>query len=310
MAENLKLYVIKTGNGVYISDNIQNSNPTYYGSKISSFLFNGVVAEKTYRNDWFKLSNIPTKIERKIPASKINIRYELKAGYPESPLTPKVLTETPFDEDSDYYEVCGLYVQKYELKEEGLESIDFELVVLAEEENFSIIKQDFTPQYSIIDQIMINPVLLPTKPCTISSIQLYPIVRNYIKTYLDGRYAKITSDYDFCFTVQKVIALSKPTQYTVTKESGKGRWKKKWNEIRYNSDKKITIFEMAPKPYNSYPVIEPINGDNYEDLQNKIGEFCKSLIEVINKPLKECSCCEGLGVIIEEDKQIENEQNK
>lgn len=301
MAEDLKLQIIKTGNGIYISDNIQGTSSTYYGSKIPSLIFDGNIAEKTYRNDWFKLDKVPTKIERKIPAQKINMRWELKAGYPESALTPKVLKETPYDDESDYYEVSGLYEPKYELTEEGRESIDFQCIILAEEENFKIVRQDFVPVYSLLDQIAVNPVLLPIKPCSISSAQLYPMVRSYIKTHLNGKYAKITSDYDFCFTVQKIIPFSKPVPYKATGETGKGRWKKKWEEIRYNTDKKIIIFEMAPKPYNSYPVINPIHGENYEDLQNKIEEYCKELIEEINTPLKECTHCNGSGVILNEE---------
>jgi len=52
-------------------------------------------------------------------------------------------------------------------------------------------------------------------------------------------------------------------------------------------------------PYNDYPAIEPFEGTSHEDLINKIDTFLTALMKKINAPVKECSCCNGYGVIVE-----------
>ena len=291
----LKIMVIKTKNKVYVSDNLDGSS-YYYSNNIKGCLFDGEPLKDTYRKDWYEVSKVPTKIERKIPASKTNMRYELREGFQETELTPKVINESYIDEDSSYYEVKGLYEQKYELVEEGLEEVPFELNVVAEtDEDFEIVKEDYQLKFSLLDRIQVHPVLLPTKPCALSKEDTYRIIRSYIKENIDPKHAAITSDYDFCLTVVKKIPHD-PEEYTVNINASYPRRKAKY-EKRYKRSRSVEVYNAAPKPYQSYKVVTPFMGNNYEDLQNNIKAFLNDLIAEINEPLVECECCKGMGVI-------------
>ena len=56
---------------------------------------------------------------------------------------------------------------------------------------------------------------------------------------------------------------------------------------------------MAPKPYQSYTVIEPIEGEKYQDLEKNIDDYLTKLITYINEPLVDCPHCKGRGVIMD-----------
>ncbi|MBT2759935.1 hypothetical protein [Paenibacillus sp. ISL-20] len=290
--EPLKLIAIKTKSRVYVSDNIKNDS--YHHTKLKSLYFDNELPTDTYRKDWFEIKEVPNSIQRKLPTERINERYELKEAHYNTGL-PKVLHRSDFDEDTGQYEsVYGLYELKYELTDPGLDDVEFELIVIAELENFEIVRNDYTLQHSLLDQISTHPILLSTKPCKLSRADSYRIVRNYVKTHIDTRWAKITSDYDFCFTVSKEIS-HEPEEFRVDI----GKRKPKY-ETRYRRSRTTKVFEVAPSSYNSYPVIEPFEGKNEEDLKQNIQKYLDELMEVINKPLVECEHCKGYGVILNE----------
>lgn len=290
----LKLVVIKSKTNIYISDNV--NNESYFTSRIEDLIFDGEQLEKTYAKSWYKINGIPTKIEKKRPNQRINTRYELKEGYPESELTPKVVEASSFYDEYDA--VSGLYTYKYDELEGGLEEIEFEVNVIEELDfGFEITEKRFTPKYDFLSVLSTHPVLLPLKPCKLTHQQSYNIIREHIKNNIDSKYARITSDYDFCFTVKKVITLYQPKQYTVDINAGHKRRKPKY-ETRFQQSREVEIFEVAPKTYNSYTIVTPFEGDNYDDLVKNIEEYLSELMEKINAPLKECECCKGLGVIV------------
>jgi len=130
----LKLVIIQSTSGIYISDNVLGDN--YFTSKLQGYKIDGLDAEKTYVKDWFKVSSIPIKIERNLPEKRINVRYELKEGYPESELTPKVINVSYIDEDDQYYRVVSLYDVKYDLEPSRYEDVEFEIIVLDADANF------------------------------------------------------------------------------------------------------------------------------------------------------------------------------
>lgn len=297
----LKLVAIKTKNNVLISDNINGNG--YFYTKLANYLYDGEKPVKTYHKDWFEFNTIPTKIEKQLPARKINERYELKEGFQETELTPKVINKSYIDEDSDFYEVKGLYDYKYETEDSGFEDVPFEITVAEEfDGEFNITRMDYEPKYSLLDRITTHPVLLPTKACYLTKEESYKIIRNHVKTNIDPKYAKITSDYDFCFTVEKVIELHKPYAYEVNVNANYSRRKPKY-EKRYNTVRSVKVYEAAPKTYNSYPIVEPFSGKDYDDLKNNIDAFLNNLMEMINEPVVECEHCKGRGVILN-DNQI------
>ncbi|WGT37754.1 hypothetical protein MHB40_14505 [Lysinibacillus sp. FSL K6-0057] len=293
----LKLIMIKSNSNSYISDNINNEG--YFYTKISDLLFDGNKLENTYDKNWFKINSIPTKIEKVKPKTKINQRYELKEGYPESELTPKVVNCSDFDDNFD--EVRGLYTYKYDEVEEGLEIVEFEINVIEEVDGeFEMKQPQFTLKYNLLDQIQTHPKLLPLKPCKLTHEQSYKIIRDFVKNNINSKYAAITSDYDFCFTVKKKIELYEPRQYQVDINSMYKRRKPKY-ETRYQRSREVTVFEVAPSSYQSYTVVTPFEGASYEDLLVNIDTYLNELITKINEPLTECECCKGTGVILDDN---------
>ncbi|WP_249074010.1 hypothetical protein [Lysinibacillus sp. BPa_S21] len=287
--------MITSNSNNYISDNVNNEG--YFYTKLSNLLFDGKNLENTYDNNWFKIDSIPTKIEKVKPKTKINQRYELKEGYPESELTPKVVNCSDFDDNYD--EVRGLYTFKYDEVEEGFEDVEFEVNVIEEVDGEFEMKQlQYTPKYNFLDKIQTHPKLLPLKPCKLSNEQSYKIIRDFVKNNINSKYAAITSDYYFCFTVKKKIELYEPRQYQVDINSGYKRRKPKY-ETRYQRSREVTVFEVAPKPYQSYTIVTPFEGASYEDLLVNIDTYLNDLITKINEPLIECECCKGTGVIID-----------
>lgn len=109
--EILKIIAIKTKTHVYISDNIDGSS--YFTSQIKHYIFDGYVAKPTYKNDWYELSDIPTKVEKLVPRQIIKSWYELKEVHYNTGL-PKILYSKDFNEDGEYESVYGLYQIKNE----------------------------------------------------------------------------------------------------------------------------------------------------------------------------------------------------
>ncbi|MGG1659584.1 hypothetical protein [Brevibacillus sp. NRS-1366] len=293
----LRLIAIKTKAKVFISDNIKNDS--YYHSSIKNYLFDGEIPKETYRKSWYEVKTVPTKAERKVAPERINERYELKAGYPESELTPKVIYERYIDEDSQYAEVIGLYEKKFELSEETYEELQFEINVIEELDQFEITQQQYDLRFNFLDTLNYHPVLLPTRPCKLTKEESYKIIRDYIKHNIDSRYAYVSSDYDFCFTVKKRIELYKQESYQV--DVNQNTRKKPKYETRYRKTRDVTIFEVAPKAYQSYPIVQEFKGENEKDLQNNIDNYLSELINEINRPYTECVHCKGYGVILKED---------
>jgi len=147
---------------------------------------------------------------------------------------------------------------------------------------------------------MFPSILLPETPCIMSSEQMYKIVRQHIKQHINYDYAKITSDYDFCFTVKKKINLAEPftQQWEVTKNNGKSYRPPRYDR-RYVSVREVEIFEMtyAPKYYQGYTAIPSIEANNEDELKLKIDNICNEIIKVINEPFVDCPHCKGMGVI-------------
>ena len=127
------------------------------------------------------------------------------------------------------------------------------------------------------------------------------IVKYDFKENIDSKYATITSDYDFCFTVKKKIELFTPEKYELDVSPIKAR--KPRYETRYRKTREHEIFEMtySPENYKGYTPIKEFEGKDLKDLKHNIEVFCKNLIEKINTPLKDCPHCKGYGVILDSE---------
>ena len=145
-------------------------------------------------------------------------------------------------------------------------------------------------------------------PCKLTSEQMFTIVRNHVKSHIDTKYAKITSDYDLHFEVVKNIALADPLQEMVDANNSllNKKRKPKWVS-RTIASKKTTILNIKRSPNDcnygdNCHVIPSIRGKNYADLIQKVDKYLDKLMSTINKNYCECPNCKGWGIV-----EVENE---
>ena len=294
----LKILAIKTKDVVYITDANENS---YNKSIFTYYKIDGKKPKEGYLKDWYEISKIPTKITKKVSGTDINKRYELKEGYPESELTPKLL-EYPFPDE--YEAIYGLYTYKSDKTEDTEQEIDFEISIIDETDDFKLIKEDYSVAHTFMDKLKYNPVQLPYRPCSISGEQAYNIIRKYVKEHIDGRYARVSSDYDFHFEVEKYITLNEPLEYQVNINQCYPRRKAKY-ETRYQKCRSVKVLNIKSKNSDrSYgddcTIPQPFVGETYEKLIENMNKYLEDLINYINKPLEDCPHCKGMGVIFKE----------
>lgn len=319
----LQLVGIKSNQGYYITDNLENKS--YHNSSIGNSIINGELPVKSFKSGWFIVKSEPKLIQRTVNQPNINHRFELKNKELSDKFKEVYLKDEVYlgwDDDRDYIiytdefkDISSLYESKSDPQEPLLEDVEFEYQTITEIDidlgfKFSYATSGYWPndkgqpvtqnsiKYNIIDEIITPPILLETKPSKLSKKESYEIVRQYIRDNINPVVAEITSNYDFCFTVKKKIKLAKDYVYQIdVNDTIFGNKKKKpkyeTRTRRYNS---IQIFEIAPAPYQSYSVIEPFEGDNAEDLKNNIDAYLTHIIGVINEPLIYCECCDGTGV--------------
>lgn len=292
----VKFDVIEMPDKCYIKLN----DSGYNSRKADIYIINGETPKKTFKPEWFEISKPIETVEKLGTPQRINYRYELKSGYPVSDLTPAIINESYLPDA--YEDVSGLYVQKYDTIDAELESYEFEVNVIAYK------KKDFTfPQqpklnvsYGLLEEIETHPDLLFERPCSLGGKQLYEIVKTHLQSNVDSKYAKMENGYSWRVRVDKRIKLAK--SYT-TKHDANDNTKKrttKWIETLH-TDKFVTVVHFEDS--SSTKIYPPtIYGENVEDLQVKLTEYLDGLVKMCNEPYKECECCSGYGVMIDEKK--------
>lgn len=152
--------------------------------------------------------------------------------------------------------------------------------------------------YEDIERILTPEFLLHERPCQLAPAQLYSIIRNWIKVNINPKAAFVSSDYDFCFTVKRRVAIKPLTVKTeVKKQNGRSYASPKFN-TKTVSFKDETLFEMAPKAYQQYPVLEHWHAANLKEMAEQLKHYLTTLMEEINTEAEECSHCKGLGAIV------------
>jgi hypothetical protein len=281
---------INAGNNFYICED-------NYWTLTSNFIFDGKLPTATLKSHWFRLEKEPQKVERKI-IKVLKNEYVLKDKNL-SGTYPDVLEWEAFaDEDSEWYRYEKLYDHVYEI-EDVLEEVEFKLKIYSVDSEYQFItQQKYTTSVSLVTELEVPEPLYTEYPNFITGEALYKIVREHIKNNINPVNARITSDYDFCFTVKKVVKLDKEKAYKV--DVSRINSKRPKYEVRYKKEELATCFEMAPKAYNEYPVLKGMTASNYLKLEKKINDYLDDLMVKINTPVRECSHCSGLGVIIDE----------
>lgn len=304
--EKLKIVCIKTkNNGVFICDGAPLNG--YYYDNLKNYIINGQTPESTAVDKWYKVNDIPERIEKVSPSQKVVKGYKLKLGYIPSEKLPSEVAPDYFscDDDGDNPQFKIFYDEISEEIPQENTNFEFELHVIAERGTWEPIRTDFQLTYGLIDKLTIDPVLLPERPCKLDSRQSYKLIRAHIKTNINPKYARVTSDYDFCFAVAKVIPLSEPAPYQKNVAKWNARKPKYVTDYRLNRE--VQIFECGPKDqygkvYNGYTACIEFSGSNYDDLQANIDSYLKELADKINEPICDCPYCKGTGVILEKIK--------
>lgn len=287
--------------------------------------------EPTFHPDWFSVPEIG-RVMKEVPQPNINRRFELIEEAPGRNELPsvmpynEVMVESPDGDGCEWREdlrhLQSLYRFVSDEQPPIYEEVPFELEVIMElDAEPSLFQASFpatrfdpfkgteeigtqAAQHQVLDEIVFPPVLLPERPAKISSKQAYAIIRERVRRDIDGRYARITSDFDFCFVVKKVIPLHQPVEgrEEITKANGKSYAKRRYREWLIK-DRKVECFEMTHSGgggnHRGHTPIHGFQGENHEDLARKIDEYLDNLMSRINEPLHDCPNCNGLGVIVE-----------
>jgi len=327
----------KTNVGIFIQK--LNCGAYYNPYPFTAFKFNGIQGHGELTNGYLHLqaeSSLHT-VERWVSPVQVQTGYKLRADVPEAVAAtlPAFFSLPTVErvwglEDDDYsfgnkefQAIKSLYTEAYETTEGSWEAVEFEPVILGDivVENYNqpekmvvryqsegawgsgkIAEADLSTvvSYADIEKLLTPEFMLHTRPCKLTSDQVYKLVRAYVKENINPRAAEITSDYDFCFTVKRKIHHKPVTTRTETKKAnGRSYASPKFNSrtVSYRSEE---IFEMtsASKHYNNYTIIQGWEANSLVDMQNQVKYYLDTLMQEINKEVEVCSCCNGVGSVI------------
>lgn len=326
----LRLIAIQVGDTYLVS---HPETDRYRRKTLEEYLFDGFYGTETFNKYWLRLSKLPERVVQMVKQPSINYRYELiEPSMASEPAVPAVLARDEVAEYVDYEWVWkkdwahlqSLYKLLCDEQPDVEEDVPHTIMVVLElgelqapvDFQFPYVSSDsgarrddvMVATADGVERQMIGRILWPDvvqhlTPCRLSSKRSYEIVRHYVQTHIDSRYAEITSDYAFCFTVKKRIDLAETYMGKFTTIFAK---KPKTTE-RLVTDRKVQVFEMtwSPECYKNYTPLPGFMGKDLEDLRAKIQKFLDDLMARINEPLVECQCCSGRGVVEESSQDKE-----
>ncbi|WP_394869617.1 hypothetical protein [Clostridioides difficile] len=315
----MNIYMIKTNKECFITDceAFSGYDYEYHKTELTNLYFDGEKPRETYCKNWYVIDKYPEKIEAE-SKEYANERYEIDNENLICEKFPKLIKKE--DMSKFNFDISEFYTFKRDELYLGLaevENVNIEIIMeldnfkmpnkieydVSEKENdksnsaYKITNADV--KHQMLDKIIFPELMLSTRPCMLTSKQMYDITRKYIKENIDLSKAKITSDYDFCFEVEKIVPLLAPQKISYTNVFA--RTKKERNKIHYEIKeyKEVEIFSMTHKQknYASYTAIEDMYANNENELKEKVDTWLKGVIDIINKPLTKCSCCGGTGYI-------------
>lgn len=332
METEIKIIGVKTDKGIYISQ----PDINYPILILSRLLFDGEKPIATFHDKWLLIKKEPEVVEQLINQPNINHRYELKEDLPftDGLALPSVMPKDEVMELNEDGKYCTWkdefkHLQTfYDAKSDPVppkkEPVEFNYSTILEipeikiEPDFKYLVQmtewerdgifDLKTNsiiYQVIDKIVFPSVVLPNTPSALSSHDTYRIIRQHVKQNIDLRYAEITSDYNFCFEVAKIVPLANNIAIKREIKNARGRSyrKPKYSHALVKSRQIRKVFEMtyAPENCRGYTPIPSFIGKNHQDLKVKIDDFLNNLMARINEPLIECKQCGGMGVIVEDN---------
>jgi len=320
----IKLLLIKTDKSCYIRDAVQ----SYSGNDLTWMLVDGKHPRKTFSDYWFEIESPPVSIMKTKPDINVNYRMVLKSeilerdGFSGTTLG-RMRPEIPRDECMEYIgyswewkpefsHLSSLYELKFDKEPQEPEPVEFECRTYCEIPDLEMYAGtkyvvgmkwdsgsekpvttgfDRVIKHRAIDTIIYPDIIHPSCPSFIPSDDMYRIVRFHIKQNIDYRYATISSDHDFCFTVEKKIIESKDYLHECDVPTNK-------KNVYGRPKNTCIVFEMTPqsKKYKNYTVIPKLEAANAVELQKKLDNYLNELIDFINDPVVVCEHCNGTGV--------------
>ena len=311
----------------------------YYTSPTSGYYVNGIApSDQVIVNGWAKIDGPIVKVQKMNAPAKILLHYKIQFDQLVGEL-PKIieLADVVHDDDGDVADVIplkdvkqfALYEPVYEETPGGLVDVDFEVVNLGTytiedptnlksrkiklSSDGSYCKKGIEHElaniatYDELTKILTPEFAMAQVPCSLTSKQMYRIVRQHIIENLDYKENTITSNYDFCFTVKKRVH-TKPFVTTETYYSGR---KLKTRQVK-QEEKLVEVFEMTwagykgNGGYGEYTCIPGMSGNSLDDLYMKVTKYLDDLLAALNQRVRECECCGGTGNIIERFNVKEN----
>lgn len=328
----LTIQVLKTPEGYYLGCSILRLNPNYFPHRING----GVEVRESYCKDWYFCPELPHSIEQKGADKKIITQYTL--------IDPSLAQETipvdfkPAEVESsesccdggmewrqEFKHLRSLYKPVEETIPGEWNPVEFTLKMIGEYESLERIGSWSFPKqvhytgdrqpvqtfvthndvdYYIADKVSAPDIVLGSRPCALTREQTFQIIREHAKRNLDRRYAKVSSDYDFSFAVDKIIKLATPEEYTVDVNAYSSRKRKPKYEKRYRHSREIKVLNIKPNEREKWGhVVGRFQGKDLADLKETIDRTLAEIMEELNEPLVDCPACRGAGVIRESSVQ-------
>lgn len=317
---------IETNDGFFVSD----MKDSWHSSTLGKLLFDGKLPTLTFHKDWLKIPAMPKRVSHMQTQPNINHRFVLIDDSLKSEKIPLEIKR----EDAGTQVDCQSFVWKDELamysslyvlvsdpqpdievQDEFEWNVLFKVDVISEPPNFRyplvaqydrwaennttkpvITNQDI--KHQTLDSIVFPSIALHERPCKLTSKQSYDIIREHVKTHINLNVARITSDYDFCFEVSKLVTLAKP--YTTQHEKATPRKRKRPEFVTtYHNNKPVVCFEMThtEQKHGKYTPMRGFEAENEQALKELIDTYLDDLMAMINEPLTECPTCNGTGVL-------------
>lgn len=321
----IKILVYKTNIGLFVKQSSFFYSCYNVGElvKINNVLINEYQEENGYYflKDVFTIDSVQSKVAK----STTLLGYELKMpslACKEIPLTLTV-EDVSADDDGDWTAYSGylpLYKRVESISEESWKDEEFTVDIVREivignynkPADMQIVGYNSYDKpfnynlstvvsYSELEKLFTPEFLLHTRPCTISPENMYKIVRQYVHENIDGRFAEITSNYDFCMAVKRNLKIKPYTEKReILKQNGRRYSVPRFTtrDIKYKQEE---VFNLAPKAYQQYNVASGWSADSFQDMKDQIKVYLDCLMENINKEACECTVCNGFGVVFKED---------
>ena len=324
-SKRIAIFAVNTPGRFFVSiDPFTKSYNYNYDHSLGKYLFDGVQAQRSFHERWGILTATPLRVSHIEGQPNTNHRYRLKDEALASERFPLEFKRDVVAKYVDYSWVWkdefsaieSLYTLIWDSHPDIEINYEFEINILMSLDtvsdppkmNYATTKNmwdniNATPVsndnviHQLLDVLIFPQFIVHETPCRLSSLDSYKVIREYVKLNIDPALARITSDYDFCFTVQRRIPLAKPVSYQMDVNLFSRRRPKFVKKLC--TERLEEVFEMThtEAKYKGYTVIGGFEGKNEIDLKEQIDLYLAELMAVINKPYAECAACGGTGVV-------------